>query len=445
MGKNVETKLNKGQREAVDNILQFLLSDEKEYNLSGAAGTGKTYLMDFIRTTLIKEYKILCQTMGFGKAKDYYLEYTATTNKAAEVLQKSTGVSTKTVHSFLGLRVKDNYSTGKQEIIRTNNFRVYSDLLLFIDEASMIDANLYTHLKDALDDSCKVIYIGDHHQLAPVSETISPVYGQNIPISVLSEPMRNNTQPALMALCEQFRRTVATGEFFPIKIVPGVVDWVDGAGTQDLLDNLFKTEVHNSRILCYTNLRVNEYNQYIRSIRNYGDRYVVGENLILNSPFEIGSSVASAESEIMVTDVNHNTETYVSSVGTFDFYRITVQGMPIPNITVSVPVDQVEVKKILKKLAKEKNWVDYFSIQKLFPDLRPRDASTVHKAQGSTYDSVIIDLDNIGKCFDKDQAARMLYVAVSRARSRIYLRGVLPARYGGSPYYEKSKNNLSTS
>ena len=45
--------------------------------------------------------------------------------------------------------------------------------------------------------------------------------------------------------------------------------------------------------------------------------------------------------------------------------------------------------------------------------------------------TVFIDLDNIGSCNNPDQVARMLYVAISRARNRIFLFGKLPAKYGG--------------
>ena len=55
---------------------------------------------------------------------------------------------------------------------------------------------------------------------------------------------------------------------------------------------------------------------------------------------------------------------------------------------------------------------------------------TVHKAQGSTYDEVLIDLDSFNSCWDKDVAARLLYVAVSRAKHRVLFFGSLPKRFG---------------
>jgi ATP-dependent exoDNAse (exonuclease V) alpha subunit len=58
-------------------------------------------------------------------------------------------------------------------------------------------------------------------------------------------------------------------------------------------------------------------------------------------------------------------------------------------------------------------------------DLRAAYAQTVNKSQGSTYDRVFIDLDDIRRCNSGDQIARMLYVAVSRAREQVFLTGDL--------------------
>ena len=44
---------------------------------------------------------------------------------------------------------------------------------------------------------------------------------------------------------------------------------------------------------------------------------------------------------------------------------------------------------------------------------------------------VFIDLGDISTCHNPNQAARMLYVAVSRARHGIYFYGELASKYGG--------------
>ena len=92
------------------------------------------------------------------------------------------------------------------------------------------------------------------------------------------------------------------------------------------------------------------------------------------------------------------------------------------------------MKLLLKNIAKEakvnpKKWPLYFQYKDEWLDLRPAYASTVHKAQGSTYTTVFMDLSDIGKCNIASDVARMLYVSISRASKQVYLYGDLPSKY----------------
>ena len=65
------------------------------------------------------------------------------------------------------------------------------------------------------------------------------------------------------------------------------------------------------------------------------------------------------------------------------------------------------------------------TIERTWIDLRAAYAQTVDKSQGSTYDKVFIDLDDISHCTSGARIARMLYVAVSRARHQVIFTGDL--------------------
>jgi ATP-dependent exoDNAse (exonuclease V) alpha subunit len=90
------------------------------------------------------------------------------------------------------------------------------------------------------------------------------------------------------------------------------------------------------------------------------------------------------------------------------------------------PLDYTEVTKLLKQFAAKKDWMNYFRLKNEFSDFRFAYASTVHKSQGSTYDTVYIDLEDISVCRDLSQLARMLYVAISRATTRVVFYGTPP-------------------
>jgi hypothetical protein len=245
--------------------------------------------------------------------------------------------------------------------------------------------------------------------------------------------MRNNNQPALMEVCAQLRKTVETGVFEPIRIIPGVIDWLDDEQMQDKLIEHFSTQTTSNRILAYTNNRVIEYNDYIRQIRQLPDEYTAGEFLVNNSAIRMKNRMLSVEEEITVESVNPQIE----KISIQDDVELEIKRATIASrigdrwSNVPMPVDRAHFNALLKYYGRQKLWSVYFNLKNTIPDLRQRDAATVHKSQGSTYENVFIDLGNISTCHNPAQVARMLYVAFTRPRSRIFLYGNLASKYGG--------------
>ncbi len=66
-----------------------------------------------------------------------------------------------------------------------------------------------------------------------------------------------------------------------------------------------------------------------------------------------------------------------------------------------------------------KKWKFFFELKELFVDVKYTYASTIHKLQGSTYETVYIDLSEIENMKDKDMMFRLLYVAITRASTNI--------------------------
>ncbi len=435
MTTNTLAPLNQGQQEAANAFFQFLFSEDKEFAISGPGGTGKTHLMSHLIDTILPNYFSTCKMMGVEPQFDS-VKMTATTNKAAEVVAVATGRPTDTIHSFLNLKVEENYSTGETKLIPTRNWEVHNDQIIFVDESSMIDTPLETKIHEGTE-RCKIVYVGDHCQLAPVKEQISPIYRRTMPFYHLTEQMRNNNQPALMAVCQQLRDTVETNVFQPIKIVPGVIDLLDDAQMQTQLQADFSSQTHSSRILAYTNNRVMQFNDHIRTIRQLPDEYQVGEFLVNNNSLQLKNRMLSVEEELTVLRVEGSTEKIQIEPGVeLEIRRMDLESR-IGDIlfNIPVPVDRPHYHALLahyRKVAKKGGgWGRFFDLKNKYPDLRQRDAATVHKSQGSTYDSVYIDLGNISTCNIPNQVARMLYVAFSRPRTRIYLYGDLVAKYGG--------------
>lgn len=424
--------LNQGQEAAAQAVFQFLISKDKEFSISGPAGVGKTHLMKHIMKTVLQTYQDTCKLLGIP-AVDYEVALTATTNKAAEVLAQSTGFPAQTIHSFLKLKVYDDYKSGQTKCEPTKDASIKSRKLIFVDEASMVDKLLHKWLHHFTDSSCKIIYLGDHCQLAPVMESLSLVYQEPKPQAFLAEPMRNAGQPALVDLCATLRNTVETGAFFQIDPVPGVIEYLDQAQAISFVDQTFKSEAPDSRILCYTNKRVKEYNSYIRQLRGYPDHFTPGEVLINNSGITVRKVFLRVEQELTVVSVDTDIRGIVIDENDpnaiLQVYSIEVgNSNGTAFLKVDVPVDPEHFQSLVRYYTRQKDWARKYKLTNNFPDLRPRDGATVYKAQGSTYDSVLLDLSDIGSCTQNDQLARMLYVGASRAKSKVYLYGSLPAR-----------------
>lgn len=125
-----------------------------------------------------------------------------------------------------------------------------------------------------------------------------------------------------------------------------------------------------------------------------------------------------SDTPMLIQEVNeaviHNVSSYLLSALAEDgiVYRLTV------------PQKRSELNKRLAELEIE-DPETYQALKRKFADIRPMYACTVHKSQGSTYDEVFINLTDFKRMYASDpkMTARLLYVAFSRAKHRVYLTG----------------------
>lgn len=427
---------NPDQEQALNDFFEFMLNpDEKEFHLTGGAGVGKTFTLDLIMNEGMDRYEHGCKLMGIEQTI-FHMALTATTNKAADVLSLATGKPARTIHSYMAFKVFEDYKTGEKKINATKDTIVRQHELIILDEASMVDNALYELLMKYTH-KCKFLYVGDHCQMAPVKEKLSRIYANKKFFSNLTQPMRNAGQPALMDLCAQLRETVETGVFKPIKEVPGVIDMLDGPQMEAEIQKVF-TDFHpDARIMCYRNVQVQDYNSHIRSIRGLPAYYEADETLVSNSAITIDDFNLSVESEVEVVE-NYYDEVTKNIRGTdVNFYRIRIRRVKVKGRytgsekDIFIPSDLEHFMSVKKHFARQKEWTAYFHMDKTYPDLRPKDACTVYKAQGSTYETAYVDLSDISRCTHADQVARMLYVGCSRPTTRLVLYGQLKPAYCG--------------
>lgn len=443
-----DTLLKEGQKKAVDIFYGFLVSDTHDTMLlQGRAGTGKSFVTKYFVDVVVPEYQKKME--GKFKCKNVYL--TATTNKAVEVLAEQSGHTATTLASLLGLKVVNDHASGKTLLVPNNKLRsqfddIY-DSLIIVDEASMSSRDILTYL-GKYTHNCKVLFIGDEYQINPVNEKLSLIYSMDAVKAELTEIVRTES-PEIKALCEQFRDTVQNGIFKPIKTVAGVIDKLSSDQMYEKLFEVFTDRNASARVLAYTNKRVNEYNRLIRKqIRKLPDEFVAGDVVLVSNSCKLPDSyMAHVEEPLLVIDrAIEDKELWfeddaMGRVHTLPYkviYCISPvdkeaheQGVDVTVHPCPVSYDPDNYNQLLKHFANKRQWRNYFKLKDTFPNLRPSESTTYHKGQGSTYDTIFLDLGSLASCNRANEVARMLYVGVSRPKTHIYLYGELPHNYGG--------------
>lgn len=407
--------LTDDQQNALDLFVAFLMSPvEQVFVLEGYSGTGKSTLIKTLMDRLhgyIKMTKLIDPDF-----KELPVQLTATTNKAAEAFSSITGMEVLTIHSFLGLRVNTNYRTNTTTLIPRPNSQVDS-YLLFIDEASFIDSQLLG-LIFAQTSRCKIVFIGDRAQLTPVkSSGVPPVFAAAFHGAMLEKVVRQAEGHPITDMATQFRNTVNTGIWTPVK--PDgkhVIHMPRDAFEDAILAEFTRPEwrYKDSKVLGWTNKCVIGYNHAISNHIKGDPDFQVGDYAVNNSFVSAGKTSIKTDQLVCITCIEEETEEF---------------DVPGKYITVDYAhrfffPKSLEAKNLRIKQAKAVD--DTYTLARIdtsWIDLRAAFAQTINKSQGSTYDRVYIDLDDLRRCNSGDQIARMMYVGPSRARHQVFMTG----------------------
>lgn len=403
-------ELTKDQQQAFQSLLGFIKDPEQPAMiLAGYSGTGKSTLMKF----LIAEIKKL-------KLK-YDLVLTATTNKAAENLAHITGETVTTIHSFLGLQVVRDWKTRQTELVWRDN-SILQNSLIVIDEASYIDKGLLEHIYGKTR-NCKFLFVGDPSQLLSVGSDTPVVFESGIPYARLNQVVRQAEDNPIIDLSTRFRKSVDSGKFFDYK--------PDGQAILNLSKEEFRKEIlkeftdpkwhfHRSKVLAWTNRAVMAYNHWI-------SEHVVGRVEFQAGDYAICNRYVSKNHGVETHRIKTDALVHITSVSA-ETERFGYRGRNYvldDGAEFFGPLDIESHEQALHWAISSKNRDAAREIDREWVDLRPAYACTVNKAQGSTFERVFIDLNDISRCRDESQVARMLYVAVSRASKQVILLGEL--------------------
>jgi exodeoxyribonuclease-5 len=418
--------LNRQQKKALRQLEKFIRSKEKLHLLTGYAGTGKTTLLQ----ALIKKLR--------DKGDRRSIVFTAFSNKATKVLERMAAqwdleVDCMTCCKLLGLRPEIDQTTGKQVFQSDRKSESLFDRydLVVVDEASMINEEMWLLLTDAVSNlyqKTQILFVGDVAQLPPVGEPESQVFSQIYQRSDLTEVVRYGG--AIGVLAESIRNeltsptlpqweTESNGDRTEGVFVTNRRQW-DSLLIRAFSSDACRRDPDQVRAVAYTNRRVNQLNQRIRTAI-FGEgtpRFVVGERLVASNPYLNGESlIMPTSSECQVQDVT------TGKLGDWHvwFLEVLTDDGYIRTLPVLHELSQPDYHRLLGIYAEEKRWREFWDLKNLFADLNYAYCLTIHKAQGSTFQDVFVDVPNALSNRNIRERNQLLYVAVTRAAKRLFV------------------------
>lgn len=409
-------------------------------SLKGSAGVGKTYMT----AEIIKHLQELKLSITL----------TSPTHKALMVSRMMSyklnikSIRMQTIQSFLNVKLQTNYETGKRgfQVDQKGRDKSFTDVLI-VDESSMINEDLFMHIDQAVTEGRvkTVLFVGDHYQLPPVD-------GQNIIVQKLAK------QYELEEIIRQAK------DSYIIKIASVIRELIKKKDFSIPLETLFETHMNKSNIyyeqnefmslffsnevahwtekeqifIAYTNQAVDHYNKIARN-RYWNEKGIVkvpqflpGDWLILQDANVRGESTIHQNNEIILLKMAE--KAYDEELGIWYWDCLDDNFKEINIVDENSLVVYNEKLNKMMQYAKSKQgderkeaWKKYYSVVDQYCKVKYTFASTAHKAQGSTYPTVFVDLKgmiklyNSGDTASKEMAYRLTYVAVTRASSNVYV------------------------
>jgi len=391
------------QREKFDNIMSH---SDKIVALFGEGGTGKTVSVSkFIQS--LDENQIVALTTTTHQSLSVLRDMVPSHHKC--------DITTSTIHKFLGFRVKDNQ--GKSTLQRNPKHEISFVDYLIIDESSYLTKQLLDFIKGSevgFRVRKKIILVGDKMQL-----TIDDFLNlDSIFSEELTENMRQSRDSDLYTFCHSLRHRIEN----KLGVVPIPANGKDIIMTSNhtAFVSEYKKNTSNKCILAFLNSTVKSYNNNIKKKMLKEDTYSIGDTLVVMEP--TFKKLANGSNSII-----YNNRERVEILGivqeTDSDTLLLVKNSKEIEAQLLVPKSKAEYNRTLKNYVDKKDWKNYYDYKEARNFVHHSYALTVHSAQGSTFDDVFIDLSDFNPPNDpvSDKLLRMVYVALTRARKRVFI------------------------
>ena len=372
-------KFSPQQDEALKAVSRWLKDGRTPiFRLFGYAGTGKTTLAKY-----------------FAEHVDGDVLFAAFTGKAAQVLRARGAKNARTIHSLIyrpkGEEEVSDEETGKTTVSPLFSLNRQSPLaqaaLIIIDECSMVDEALG---KDLMSFGTPILVLGDPGQLPPISG--GGYFTEAEPDILLTEIHRQARDNPIIDLAMQVRegREIMHGDYGTAQVI----------GKNDVDRDMV---LEADQVLVGTNRTRRRYNQRLRELKGFTQAFPqAGDKLVClrNDPSK--GLLNGSLWQVMTSS------------------KETVK----PGINLLVrpeddDMDRGSAKiKLLKSAFDDPDLEVPWQTKKRYDDFDYGYALTVHKAQGSQWNSVVLFDESYAF---RDSRERWLYTAITRAAERLVI------------------------
>ncbi len=363
--------------------------------LTGGPGTGKTTTVNGILELFKKD------------GLDVVLA--APTGRAAKRMSEITGCEAKTIHRLLEVEWGD----GNRPVFMRNMQNPIEADAIIVDELSMVDVSVFSALLDALPLGCRLVLVGDSDQLPPVGagNVLADLISCGLlPVVALTEVFRQAMQSLIVANAHRIVRgempvlDKTDNDFFfmqrhsPYQAANTVVELCASR-----LPNAYGYQpLRDIQVLCPSRkgeTGTNNLNRLLQAVLNPPSKDK-GEINRAGMVFRCGDKVMQIKNNYNITwtkDGEEGSGVYNGDIG------ILTQ-VDTRSSTLRIRFDDKEVVYPMENI----------------DELELAYACTVHKSQGSEFESVVIPL-----CATVPQLSyrNLLYTAVTRAKSRLIIVG----------------------
>jgi len=381
--RELEITYNDEQKEAIKSIV---------YNniviITGGPGTGKTTIINGI----LNLYKNINKLNNLGLASKVAL--IAPTGRASKRMSETTKFGASTIHRYLKWN-KENNTFG------INEFNKTKEELIIVDEVSMIDTILFDSLLKGIRKDVKLILVGDESQLPSVSpgnilyDLIESKKFKHIKLNNIYRQSNNSYIPIL---ANEIKTKTLT-------------NFLEKKDDYNFIECNLR-EIRN--IICDISKRcldkgLNENNLQILAPMYKGEIGIDNLNINLQSIFNPN---ADTKKEIVIGNVIYRVgDKVLNLVNDVD------KGIYNGDIGYIFDID-INSKSEFLLVDFDDNIVSFKRDE--LSSIRHAYAISIHKAQGSEFDHVIMP---ISKTYNKMLYNKLIYTGVSRAKKSLIIVG----------------------